>query len=362
MKRLVFATILVLTACAALASPPQKKVAIVIYDGVEVLDFGGPAEVLEIGGLYGRAGDQRNAFELYTVAPETAAVTSQNFLRVVPDYTPETAPQPDILIIPGGKTSAVTGDAEFMKWIAGAMDHAITLTVCSGASVPAQLGKLDGLTVTTWHGIIDRYNERYPNVSFVHGKRFVDNESIITTAGVSAGIDGALHLVARLLGLEAADSTARYMEYRWTPEPYLVDGYPILNPQLEDAARASHLGKILLRSGDLAGAARIYRAALEDDPDDGSLWYGLFEVLTARKDWRGALDATLKVAESNAIRGFYNAASTAMKLGDHDGALAYLSKAIDSGFHNRSWIERDEDFAALRSDPRFVTLLRRAEG
>lgn len=353
-------SLLIILALAHLAAPTYaaepRNVAIVIYEGVEVLDLAGPAEVLEIAGSYGRTGDLP-AFRLYTVAPSADPVTSQNFLTLVPDHTPATAPVPDVLVIPGGQMRAVLGDEQFMGWLDRAMDSALTLTVCSGVSAPTQLGRLDGLEATTWHNLVDRLSQQHPEVDFQHGKRFVDNGNLITTAGVSAGIDGSLHLVARLLGLEVARETATYMEYPWTPEPYLVDSYPVLNPTLDAAGRAVQVGRMQLRSGDLEGAESTWRRALDKDPGNADLLYGLFQTLARMERWPEAIEVSLRIVPANPVRGYYNAASAAARSGRNDTAIEHLRAAIEAGFHNPAWIAADDDLASLHDDPRFESLL-----
>jgi tetratricopeptide (TPR) repeat protein len=202
-------------------------------------------------------------------------------------------------------------------------------------------------------------NRRHPEAEFVHGLRFVDNDSIITTAGVSAGIDGALHLVARLLGLQVAANTARYMEYAWTPEPHFVETYPVLNPTLSDAGRAAQIAAMQMQSGDAAGAIETYERGLEDESANPDLWYGLFRAYSAVERWKEATEASLKVAASNPIRGYYNAACSAARNGDTELSLSYLEKAIDAGFRNRSWLERDGDLDSIRKEPGYERLLER---
>ena len=107
-----------------------------------------------------------------------------------------------------------------IEWIrAAADDLEVALSVCTGAFLLAKAGLLDGLKATTWHGAIDNFREFAPHTTVLENTRWVDNGKMVTTAGVSAGIDGALHVVARLKGEEVAARTARYMEYdKWVPE------------------------------------------------------------------------------------------------------------------------------------------------
>jgi len=123
-------------------------------------------------------------------------------------------------VIPGGGSRALLSDEPLMSWLGESADDAeVILTVCTGTFALAKLGLLDGLEVTTHHSAIDTLKAKAPEAKVHENTRFVDNGKIVTTAGVSAGIDGALHVVSRLLGEEAAAKTARYMEYdKWEPE------------------------------------------------------------------------------------------------------------------------------------------------
>jgi putative intracellular protease/amidase/plastocyanin len=187
-----------------------RNVAILVFDGMEILDFAGPGEV------FASAGE---GFNVYTVAAKSAPILSQRFVTITPRYTIQDAPVPDILVIPGGGMRGVMQNAELMKWVGeSARGAEIVLTVCTGAFVVADLHLLDGLEATTWHGAVDSFRSSYPKTTVRENVRFVDNGKFVTTAGVSAGIDGALHVVSKLHGPDAARTTARYMEYdKWVP-------------------------------------------------------------------------------------------------------------------------------------------------
>ena len=216
---------MILTAGTAHADGATRNVAIVIWDGAEILDWGGPSEVFESAARFGGVGDER-AFNVYTVSKTTDSIHSQRFIEVVPQYSIKDAPKPEIVVLPGGGTDAVLNDPEFLAWVGKtAREAEVALSVCTGAFLLGKNGLLDGKEVTTWYGAIDALEEQFPKATVQRGRRFVDNGQIVTTAGVSAGIDGSLHVVARLLGRHAADRTAEYMEYRWTPEPYLAQTY-----------------------------------------------------------------------------------------------------------------------------------------
>jgi transcriptional regulator GlxA family with amidase domain len=222
-----FVCISALVCSAAIAGEKHqtRNVAIVLYDHVELLDFAGPGEVFAAAAWAGAAGDVP-AFHVYTVGKTKAPLTSQGFVKITPEYSIEDAPKPDLVVFPGGGVGSITEDPALMAWAKKTVDSAeIAMSVCNGAFVLGALGALDGKTVTTHFGAIAHLRALAPKASVQEGRRFVDNGHIVTTAGVSAGIDGALHVVARLLGRTVADKTARYMEYRWSPEPYLTETY-----------------------------------------------------------------------------------------------------------------------------------------
>ncbi len=196
-----------------------RKVAIVLWDGVELLDFSGPGEVFAAA-----RGPGGESFEVYTVASTSEPITSQGFVRVVPSYSLADAPIPDIVVLPGGGTRAALSDEKLLAWITAVAPETDTLmSVCTGAFVLARTGLLDGLEATTWHGALDDFEKSAPKTRVLRDRRFVDNGKIVTCAGVSAGIDGALHVVSRMLGNETAVATARYMEYDWRPERFAVE-------------------------------------------------------------------------------------------------------------------------------------------
>lgn len=291
-----------------------RKVAIVVYDGVEILDLAGPAEVLQVAG--GLAGvDGASALELYLVARTAAPVTAQGFITITPHHAIADAPPPDLVIIPGGSSGRLTGDPEMMRWLTDVTGAAeTTLTVCTGAFALAETGALDGLEATTWYGAVDRLAEAAPRVAVRAGRRFVDSGRFVTTAGVSAGIDGALHLVARLFGRRVADQTARYMEYAWSPEPYLAGDYPYWNPSGGARGRLTQEAALAYEEERWPEAARLYRQLAADDPS-GTASYNLGCVLA--------------------------------RSGDRDGALAAVERALAAGV-SADAARRDPDLASIR--------------
>lgn len=192
----------------------RKNVAILLFDDVEVLDFAGPLEVFAVTDeLRGQS-----AFNVYTVAESPGTIRARNGLKVVPQFTLENAPPPHVLIVPGGVgTRPLLGRASLLEWLRQkSRDAELTMSVCTGSLLLAKAGLLDGLRATTHHQVLDLLREVGPRVSVVEDERFVDNGRILTAAGISAGIDCSLHVVERLLGADAANATARHMEYRRT--------------------------------------------------------------------------------------------------------------------------------------------------
>jgi len=191
-----------------------KNVAILIYDEVELLDFAGPGEVFQQAEVNGQ-----KAFQVYTVAVDKKEITSQMFLKVTAQYLIDDCPIPDILVIPGGNSYAQVSNEKLIGWINKMNQKAdYLLSVCNGVRLLAKTGALDGLTATSHFRAVDNLAKEFPEVEIVKGKRFVDNGRIITTEGVSAGIDGSLYLVSKILNKEAANAVATQMMYNWKPE------------------------------------------------------------------------------------------------------------------------------------------------
>ena len=184
-----------------------------LQDGVEVLDFAGPMEVFSYAG-----------FKVFTVSRKKEAITTQGILKVLPDYSIDDAPPSDILAFFGGNTGPSSHDPAVIAWIKGReAGTKYFFSVCTGAFIMGRAGLLDSLSATTFHSSIESLRQALPQTHVLAGVRFVDNGKVITTAGISAGIDGALHLVSRLRGSETAREVAEYMEYdKWVPNQGLV--------------------------------------------------------------------------------------------------------------------------------------------
>jgi transcriptional regulator GlxA family with amidase domain len=195
----------------------RRTVAILLFDEVEVLDFAGPFEVFAV---TDELADHR-LFRVVTVALEKHVIRARNGLSVNPDHALADCPPPDILIVPGGLgTRALLKNQPVLEWIKSVNATAeIVASVCTGSLVLGRAGLLDGLRATTHHEALDLLREHAPRTTVVETERFVDNGRILTAAGISAGIDLSLHLVARLHGVQVAQKTARYMEYHPSVKP-----------------------------------------------------------------------------------------------------------------------------------------------
>jgi putative intracellular protease/amidase len=184
--------------------PP--RVAILVFNGIELIDFAGPWEV------FGTAG-----FLVHTVAENPEPLTAVFGQKMIPDYTFDNAPKADILLVPGGGNVPFSNNQKLIGWIqdkSKQVSH--VMSVCTGAFLLAKAGMLEGKTVTATTGMIE--DLQTPQTKVVYNQRYVDNGKIITTAGLSSGIDGALHLVSKILGKGAAQRVALGMEYRWDPD------------------------------------------------------------------------------------------------------------------------------------------------
>ncbi|WP_076382440.1 DJ-1/PfpI family protein [Filimonas lacunae] len=195
----------------------QMSICFFLYDGVEVLDFAGPMEVFSYAG-----------FHIFTVAKKKEPLLSQRILKIIPDYSIADAPPADIFAVFGGNDDVAANDPEVIRWIQSRDKTTQSyFSVCTGAFILGKAGILDNLTVTTFHRSIGSLQQQVRNAKVLENVRYVDNGRVITTAGISAGIDGALHLVAKLKGQKAAMEVAKHMEYdKYVPNQGLVVGQP----------------------------------------------------------------------------------------------------------------------------------------
>lgn len=189
-------------------------VGILLFDDVEVLDFAGPFEVFSTAARVVERSGAPRPFEVCTIA-NGSPIRARHGLVVTPTYTIGAEPSIDILVIPGGVVTAALGHPPTIEWIAArARSARLATSVCTGAFLLAAAGLLEGRPATTHWEDIDELAAAYPRVVVRRDVRFVDDGNVITSAGISAGIEMSLHVVGRLLGAGWARRTARQMEYQ----------------------------------------------------------------------------------------------------------------------------------------------------
>jgi transcriptional regulator GlxA family with amidase domain len=193
----------------------MTRIAVVLFEGAEELDYAGPWEVLAAWATQ----HPDDGVTVFTVAETNGQLRSAKGLRVVADHTWETAPPPDVVLVPGGVgVYPLIEDEGFLSRLSSLAEGGTLVTsVCTGALVLAAAGLLRDRPATTWWGRLDRLAELDPTIDVRTDARFVDSGEVVTAAGVSAGIDMALHLVARLHSVERAREVRRYIQY--DPEP-----------------------------------------------------------------------------------------------------------------------------------------------
>lgn len=191
------------------------KVGILIFEDVEVLDFCGPFEVFSITTAEGETRDEAQLYGVHIIAETSGIVRCRNGLLVQPHYTIDQHPDLDIVVIPGGRgTRQELSNPRILAWIEKQSEHIDLMTsVCTGSFLLAANGLLDGKSATTHWASIDWLRDNHPAITVRDDQRFVDEGGIITSAGVSAGIDMALHVVERMHGPGVARQSARHMEY-----------------------------------------------------------------------------------------------------------------------------------------------------
>ena len=190
------------------------RIAIFLFEDAEELDWAGPWEVLAAWMQF-----YPDEAQVFTVAREEGPIRCAKGLSVLADYTWSNAPEFDVLIYPGGQgTRAHLGDEEIRGWVEKAKNSGALMTsVCTGALVYADVGLLDGRPATTHWASLDLLGSLGQSIEVRREDRWVDDGDVITSAGVSAGIDMALHLVERLHSTERAQEVKRYIQY--DPDP-----------------------------------------------------------------------------------------------------------------------------------------------
>jgi transcriptional regulator GlxA family with amidase domain len=194
------------------------NVGIFLFDNVEVLDFSGPFEVFSTAARVKARiePDQPPLFNVFTVGEASDLIRARGGLMVLPSFTFDNHPEIDVLVVPGGVVTDELKNPPAIRWIEQtAAKSQLTASVCTGAFLLAQANLLTNKRVTTHWEDIDDLREMFPNLDVKEKARWIDETDIVTSAGISAGIDMSLHLVARLDGKNLAWQTARQMEYDW---------------------------------------------------------------------------------------------------------------------------------------------------
>lgn len=184
------------------------KVAFALTENATMIDFAGPWEVFQ--DVYIPSRTEQSPFELYTVSQSRDPIHTTGGMTVIPDYTFADAPVPDVVVV--GAQRGSKDLAGWLRQVAPQVD--VLMSVCTGAFKVADAGLLDGKRATTHHEFFDRLASRFAKVEVVRGRRWVEADPIVSSAGgLTSGIDLALHVVSRYFGDEVASKTAAYMEY-----------------------------------------------------------------------------------------------------------------------------------------------------
>jgi transcriptional regulator GlxA family with amidase domain len=192
-----------------------KHIGILLFDGVEELDAVGPWEVLS----WWTRTSPDDGYDVFLMADSLEPVNCAKGMRILPVVSVDAAPPLEVLIYPGGRgTRGHLLEERRLEWVRTQRETVPLMTsVCTGSLVYAAAGILRDRPATTHWSALDRLRELDPSIEVRPNDRFVDDGEVITAAGVSAGIDMALHLVARLAGVERAREVRRGIQYN--PEP-----------------------------------------------------------------------------------------------------------------------------------------------
>ncbi|MFB4166845.1 DJ-1/PfpI family protein [Virgibacillus sp. JSM 102003] len=203
----------------------KLKVGILLFDYVDILDFAGPAEILSLTvkskaeqalTLYKKHLLPTRPFEVYTITEKGMKIVTHSGIKVEPDFSIDLSPELDILIIPGGPLRAVQAIAKNQKiidWINTHKNIEYLCSVCTGAYILGETGLLDGKKVTTHHLALKMLREKYPDIQVLSDRKVVQDGNIISSGGVSSGINMALYLVEQILGESTANRTAKTIEF-----------------------------------------------------------------------------------------------------------------------------------------------------
>jgi transcriptional regulator GlxA family with amidase domain len=192
------------------------SVGILVFDEVEVLDFSGPFEVFSTAARMQVRHGGDSLCRCFLIAERMRPIHTRGGMKVLPDCVLPPRGDIDILIVPGGDVSAVMRSVDVIDWLRTS-DATVVASVCTGAFLLAEAGLLNGLAATTHWEDRDELQARFPKLRVEAGASWIDCDTVLTSAGISAGIDMSLHLIERIAGRDLALATARQMEYRWNP-------------------------------------------------------------------------------------------------------------------------------------------------
>ena len=198
----------------------KKNVGILIFDDVELLDFAGPYEVFSrtrtVKGTKSRLDDETACFNTFTFSVNNKNIIATGNVKIVPNYHLGNLPKVNILLIPGGLgTRRLLEDEKFITWLSDYCNKVQVITsVCTGSLLLAKAGILKNKKCTTHWGALDLLSSLDQSLKIIKNQKVVD-DTIITSAGVSSGIDMAFYIVSKICGEIVAKDTAKYIEYKW---------------------------------------------------------------------------------------------------------------------------------------------------
>ena len=193
----------------------QRNVGILLFNDVQIIDYTGPFEVFLTANAAGW-----HAYEVFTVAESTAPIDTVGGMKVIPTHAFADHPDIDILVVPGGwGVWAQRENARVLDWIRNtARDAELVFSICTGAFLLSKVGLLDGQSATTNAGAVARLQREVPTCRVLGDQRVVDSGKVVTSAGLTAGIDGALHIIEKTIARGWAQMVSLWLEYDWRPE------------------------------------------------------------------------------------------------------------------------------------------------
>jgi len=261
----------------AVSGKGRVKIAFVLTEGAVMIDYAGPWEVFQDTMVTSRGGsmEDQHVFDLYTVSDNTKLIRTSGGLGVVPDYTFDNAPQPNIVVVP----AQMGHSQKMMDWLRTRAKHSdIVMSICTGAFTLGEAGLLNGKSATTHHGSYVSFQHEFPAVNLVKNMRYVQSDPVVFTAGgLSSGIDLALHIVDLYFGREVATDTARNMEYEG--KGWMGDGSAMNWTAVKKSYPSDHLTKGVLGNweGDLITSGGTFRVAVH-------IWLDTSGALTGAVD------------------------------------------------------------------------------